>query len=286
MLLGVARALKPLQAGLAGNVVFLFQPAEELPPGGAKAMIAAGAMANPTVDAVFGLHQGTALDVGKLAIPSGPRSAASDTFRIKVVGRGGHAAHPHRSVDPIAVCGVLIGALQQIVSRQLTPMQPAVITIGTIHGGSKENIIPDEVTLAGTVRSLDAGVRAEVPRRMEAIVKGVTEGYGGSYIFEYEFGYPVLVNHPAMSALARRAAERVVGAENVLLAEPGMAAEDFAYFLQSAPGAFGSVGVGTPGSTVRPPSHSPRFLLDEDGLSFGVAYYLSLIDLFHATATE
>lgn len=280
MLLGAARALRETRGELAGNVVFIFQPAEELPPGGAKPMIAAGAMLDPKVDAIFGLHQGTGIEVGKMTIPSGPRSASSDTFRITVVGRGGHAAQPHRSVDPIPVTGLLITALQQIVSRQLTPAQPAVVTIGTVHGGSKENIIPDEVRLAGTVRALDASVRSEIPRRMEAIVKGVTEGYGATYSFEYEFGYPVLVNHPEMSALARQAAERVVGPSNVLLSEPGMAAEDFAYFLQVVPGAFGTVGVGTPGSRVRPTSHSPRFMLDENGLTVGVAYYLSLVDLY------
>jgi amidohydrolase len=280
MLLGAAKGLRPKQAELSGNVVFLFQPAEELPPGGAKAMIAAGAMQNPTVDAVFGLHQGTAIVAGKMAIASGPRSASSDSFRITIIGRGGHAAMPHQAVDPIAVTGVLITALQQLVSRQLPPTQPAVVTIGMIHGGTKENIIPDEVTLAGTVRALDARVREEIPRRMEAMVKGISEGYGARYNLEYHFGYPVLVNDASMAELARRAATRVVGEENVLSNGPGMAAEDFAYFLQEAPGAFGSVGVGTPGTSERPSSHSPRFMLDEAGLPIGVAYYLSLVDLY------
>lgn len=280
MLLGTAKALKAAEIDPRGSVVFLFQPAEELPPGGAKAMIAAGALENPTVDAVFGLHQGTGIDVGKMAIPSGPRSASSDTFRITVIGRGGHAAMPHRTVDPIAIAGVLITSLQQLVSRHLAPTQPAVVTIGMVHGGSKENIIPDEVSLSGTVRTLDASVRAEVPRRMEAMVKGITEAHGARYAFEYDFGYPVLVNDQEMSILAREAAERVVGTGNVLPVEPGMAAEDFAYYLQKAPGAFGTVGSGTPGSSFRPPSHSPRFVLDEGGLEIGVAYYLSLVSLF------
>ena len=280
MLLAAAKALKPKQQELSGNVVFLFQPAEELPPGGALEMIAAGAMQNPAVDAVFGLHQSAAIDAGKMAVASGPRSASSDTFRITVIGRGGHAAMPHQSVDPIAVAGVLIIALQQLVSRQLPPVQPAVVTIGLIQGGTKENIIPDEVMLAGTVRTLDARVRDDIPRRMEAMVKGISEGHGARYNFEYHLGYPVLVNEPRMTELARRAAGRVVGAENVLSGGPGMAAEDFAYCLQQAPGAFGSVGVGTPGAGERPSSHSPRFMLDEAGLPIGVAYYLSLVDLY------
>lgn len=280
MLLGTARALQALAADLTGNVVFLFQPAEELPPGGAKEMIAAGAMVNPKVEAVFGLHQAAAIDAGKMAVAPGPRSASSDSFRIVVIGRGGHAAMPHRTIDPIAISAVLITALQQLVSRQLAPTQPVVVTIGTIHGGTKENIIPDEVTLTGTVRALDATIRQDIPRRMEALVKGLVEGYGGRYNFEYHFGYPVLVNDARMAELARRAAERVVGPGNVLTSEPGMAAEDFAYFLQQAPGAFASVGVATPGSKEQITSHSPRFRLDEAGLATGVAYYLSLIDCF------
>lgn len=280
MLLAAARALKAERSGLLGNVVFLFQPAEELPPGGAKEMIAAGAMDDPRVDAVFGLHQGVAFDVGRMAIVSGPRSASSDTFRITVIGRGGHAAMPHRTVDPIAIAGLLITALQQLVSRQLSPMQPAVITIGTVHGGTKENVIPDHVTLGGTVRAFDPSVREDIPRRMEAMVKGITEANGARYDLEYHFGYPVLVNDAEMAALAGRAAERVVGPGNVVSSEPAMAAEDFAYFLQRAPGAFASIGVGTPGRGERPSSHSPRFRLDEDGLPFGVAFYLSLVDLY------
>jgi len=280
MLLTAARALQREQPRLAGNVVFLFQPAEELPPGGAKEMIAAGALRNPSVDAVFGLHQGTAFDVGTVAVVSGPRSASSDTFKIKVIGRGGHAAMPHRTVDPVAVTGVLITALQQVVSRQLSPMQPAVVTIGSVHGGTKENVIPDHVTLAGTVRAFDPGVRKDIPRRMETIVKGITEACGARYDLEYTFGYPVLINDSEMAALARQAAERVVGPAKVVTSEPAMAAEDFAYYLQEAPGAFVSVGVGRQGKGDRPSSHSPRFRLDENGLPFGVAFYLSLVELY------
>jgi amidohydrolase len=280
MLLTAAKTLRPHAADMAGNVVFLFQPAEELPPGGAQAMIAAGALDDPHVDAIFGLHQGVAFDAGKMAIVSGPRSASSDSFHITVLGRGGHAAMPHRTVDPIAVTGLLISALQQIVSRHITPMQPAVLTIGSVHGGTKENVIPDEVALAGTVRTFDPAVRRDIPRRLDAIVKGITAAHGASYKLDYTLGYPVLINNPEMAALARRAAERVFGPDNVVSSEPAMAAEDFAYYLQRAPGAFCSLGVGTPGSGERPASHSPRFLLDEDGLPYGVAFYISLVELY------
>ena len=284
MLLAAAKALRSDLPNLAGNVVFLFQPAEELPPGGAQAMIAAGALDDPHVDAIFGLHQGVAFDVGKMAIVTGPRSASSDSFHITVIGRGGHAAMPHRTVDPIAVTGLLISALQQVVSRQITPMQPAVLTIGSVHGGTKENVIPDEVTLAGTVRTFDPSVRQEIPRRIDAIAKGITAAHGASYKLDYSLGYPVLINDVDMSALARRAAERVLGPANVVSSDPAMAAEDFSYYLHRAPGAFCSLGVGTRGSGDRPSSHSPRFQLDENGLPFGVAFYLSLVGLYLAEA--
>ena len=280
MLLGAAKALRQEAPQLAGNVVFLFQPAEELPPGGAAAMIAAGVLDDPHVDAVFGLHQGTAFDVGKIAVVTGPRSASSDSFHISVIGRGGHAAMPHRTVDPIAVTGLLITALQQVVSRHVTPMQPAVLTIGSVHGGTKENVIPDEVTLAGTVRTFDPAVRQDIPRRIDMIVKGITAAHGATYKLDYSFGYPVLVNDSDMAGVARRAAERVVGPANVVSSEPAMAAEDFAYYLHRAPGAFCSLGVGTPGSGDRPSSHRPRFRLEENGLPFGVGFYLSLVDLY------
>jgi amidohydrolase len=280
MLLAAAKALRGQQDELSGNVVFLFQPAEELPPGGAKAMIEAGALENPHVDAIFGLHQGVAFDVGKMAVVSGPRSASSDSFRITIIGRGGHAAMPHRTIDPIPITGLVITSLQHVVSRHVTPMQPAVLTIGSVHGGTKENVIPDEVTLAGTVRTFDQAVREDIPRRIEAMVRGITEAHGAQYKLDYSFGYPVLHNEPEMARLARRAAERVLGPGHVVRAEPAMAAEDFAYYLQQVPGAFCSVGVGTPGRGERPSSHSPRFVLDEDGLPAGVAFYLSLVDFY------
>jgi amidohydrolase len=280
ILLATARALSAEREPIAGNVVFLFQPAEELPPGGAKAMIEAGALEDPHVDAIFGLHQGVAFDVGTMAVAPGPRSASSDSFRVTIIGRGGHAAMPHRAIDPIAITGLLITSLQHVVSRHVTPMQPAVLTIGSVHGGTKENVIPDEVTLAGTVRTFDQSIREEMPRRIEAIVKGITEAHGANYKLDYSFGYPVLQNEREMARVARQAAERALGAGNVHRAEPAMASEDFAYYLQRVPGAFCSLGVGTPGRSERPSSHSPRFVLDERGLPAGVAFYLSLIDLY------
>jgi len=284
MLLGAAEALAPLRGELAGNVVLLFQPAEELPPGGAQPMIAAGVMADPTIDCVFGLHQAAQLPVGAFAVGDGPRQASADSFRIGLHGSGGHAALPHHAIDVIAAAGVAITGIHQIVSRRLPASQPAVITIGTVHGGTKENIIPALVTLSGTVRTFDERLRRQIPEHIRGVIEAAAAMFGARATLDYEFGYPVLINDAQMAEVARRAAARLVGDEQVLTPEPIMPAEDFAYFLQRAPGAFASLGVCAPADE-RPPAgaHSPSFFLDEAALPFGVAYYLALVtDLLDA----
>jgi len=276
VLLGAARALAGVRDQVPGRVRFLFQPAEELPPGGALGMIEAGCLEG--VDAVFGLHQSTGADAGVMLFASGPRSASADSFKLTVRGKGGHAARPETTVDAIQVAGHVIGALHQIVSRRVAAQEQAVITIGTVRGGTKENVIAHEVVLGGTVRALDPEVRTTLAREIEAVAKGVTETWGGGYTLDYLLGYPVLVNDAAMTDLARRAAAVVLEPEAVqTTSRPVMAAEDFARFLERVPGCYASLGVGTPGSMERPSSHSGAFLLDESGLPAGVAWYLSLV---------
>lgn len=276
ILLGAARALAEVRDRVPGRVRFLFQPAEELPPGGALGMIEAGCLDG--VDAVFGLHQSTAADAGTMIFAPGPRSASADTFKLTVLGRGGHAARPESAVDAIQIAGQVIGALHQIVSRRVAAQDQAVITIGTVHGGTKENVIAHEVTLSGTVRALDPAVRTALAREIEAVVKGVTDAWGGSYALDYLYGYPVLINDATMTDVAQRAAALVLEPAAVQTSSrPTMAAEDFARYLERVPGCYASLGVGTPGSVDRPPSHSGAFLLDESGLPAGVAWYLALV---------
>jgi amidohydrolase len=284
VLLGTARALVNARERLPGRVRLVFQPAEELPPGGALGMIEAGCLDG--VDAIFGLHQGANLDAGHMAFAPGPRSASADTFSIAIRGPGGHAAAPDRTVDTIQAAAELISSLHQIVSRRIPPSQPAVITIGMIHGGTKENIIPAEVVLRGTVRTLDPGVRDLIPREMDRVTKGITDAWNAEYEIDYQYGYPVLVNDDAMTSVAQRAAESVLGPDAVRPAGPPiMPAEDFARYLERVPGSFASLGVGTPGSTNRSPGHSPGFMLDESGLPSGVAWYLALVMNFEALRT-
>ena len=285
MLLGVAAGLRAVdrETPLPGPVVFLFQPAEELHPGGALGMVEAGVLDDPPVSAVFGLHQGNR-DAGTFAIADGARNAASDTFAVTVHGRGGHASAPHKAVDPVLVAAHVVVALQGIVSRQVSPRQAAVITVAVINGGTKENVIPDTVTLRGTCRTLDPEIREQMPRRIQAIADGVCAAYGAAAEVEYRRGYDVLVNEPEMTALARAAAIDVVGEANVLPVEPGMGGEDFGRFLQRVPGCLATIGAGDPNVPIeeRGGSHSARFALDPSCLGYGVEWYLAVTRRYFA----
>jgi amidohydrolase len=254
-----------------------------LHPGGALGMIEAGALDDPPVGAIFGLHQGNR-DVGTFSIAEGPRNAASDTFGIVVRGRGGHASAPHKSVDPILVAAHVVVALQSIVSRQVSPRQAAVLTVSMIQGGTKENVIPDEVTLRGTCRTLDPEIRENMPLRIQAVAGGVCAAFGAVAEVEYRRGYDVLVNEPQMATLARAAAIDVVGAANIVPAEPGMGGEDFGRYLQRAPGCFVTIGAGDPAvpQEERGNSHSARFVVNPDCLPYGVAWYVALARRYFA----
>lgn len=278
MLLGAARALASIREQVPGKVVFLFQHAEELPPGGALELIEAGCMDG--VDAVFGLHQATALDAGQIGIPPGPRTAASDSFKITVTGRGGHGAMPHHTVDPVQVGAALVTALHQIVSRRIDPMEPGVITIGSFHSGTKNNVIADTAEIEGTVRSLNERVRQRLHRELQAVADGVTKAWGATYEMEYIWGYPVLTNEPVMSEVGARAAEVFLDRAPVVRSGTAqMGGEDFAHYLSHAPGAFAWLGAGTAeiARRDRGNAHAASFMMDEAALPAGVAWFISLV---------
>jgi amidohydrolase len=280
ILLGTAKALKDRAADLAGNVVFIFQPGEEMNPGGASLMIKDGVLQNPQVDHIFGLHVFPQVEAGKMTFGSGPKLAAPDELNVKIIGRGGHGAYPHLCVDPIMVACQCITLLQQIVARNVSPFQQAVITIGAIHGGQARNVIPNEVTFAGTVRTMDPELRAKMPERIEAVIRGVCEAAGATYEMTYEKGYPPLVNHEAETIEARAAAEWVLGAENVGEMAPTMGGEDFAYYLEQVPGTFARLGATTPGITNPPGLHNSKLMIDERCIETGIAYYLAVVERY------
>jgi amidohydrolase len=256
---------------LPGSVSVLFQPAEE-GEGGAQAMVAEGVLEG--VDMVLGIHLWNELPVGTLGVKAGPLMAAVDRLRIVVHGRGGHGAKPHRSADPVVAAAHVITALQTIVAREVSPVAPAVVTIGSIHGGEAFNVIPDSVTLTGTIRSFDPELRQSMPERVSRIAGGVAEGLRCRAEVEVRAGNPAVINDPEVAEIAARAAGRVVGPSNVVSPEPTMGGEDMAVYFQQVPGSFVFVGSANAARGLDHPHHSPHFDFDEDALAIGCAFLL------------
>ena len=272
-LMAAASVLARRKDRFRGRIVFLCQPAEELPPGGARPMIDEGALEG--VDAIFGLHFWQSMPTGAVGAVRGPMMAQSDNFRIVVTGKGGHGSMPHTAVDPILAAAHVIAALQSVVSRSVDPLKPAVLSFGTVHGGTVYNIIPNEVKLTGTVRTFDPGVQALIKRRMAEIIDGTCRAMGAETDIEYEEGYPPLVNDPGSVDFALRVAREAFGPESVIPIGPVMGGEDFAYYLQEVPGAFLFFGAG---DGTKFPHHHPGFDFDERALA-PAAYLLASIAL-------
>ncbi|MCJ7580881.1 MAG: amidohydrolase [Candidatus Aminicenantes bacterium] len=261
ILMGVIQALAKWRDRLPGDIVFLFQPSEERIPGGAKAMIEEGALEG--VDAIFGLHLWQPLPTGKVGIIKGPMMAQPDVFTIHVKGKGGHGSMPQQTVDTILVASQIVVNCQSIVSRNIDPLKPAVVSFGTVEGGTIYNIIPGEVTLTGTVRSFDPEIQRLIEQRLKDVVKATCETFGAQADIKYEQGYPALVNDPEMVDFVREVLNRTLGEDRFEHIDPVMGGEDFSYFLQKVPGAFLFFGVG---SGRNYPHHHPAFDLDETAL--------------------
>jgi amidohydrolase len=271
ILMGAAKLLAARRDALAGNVVFLFQPSEESPPGGARLMIGEGALDG--VDRVFGLHLWQPLPTGVVGLRAGPSMAQADDFKVVIQGRGGHASQPNRTVDPVVVAAHLVVAAQTIASRFANPLDPVVVSFTTIHGGLIHNVIPDSVTMTGTVRTLDLETQRAVKQRLGEVCESTCALFGASAAFTYNEGYAPVVNDPAMVDLVRRVAARELGGDAVTTVEPVMGGEDFAYYLQRVPGAFALLGMGDG----RPhPHHNARFDIDERALPIGVRLMTSV----------
>jgi carboxypeptidase Ss1 len=281
MLLGAARLLVNSKDELAGTVKFLFQPAEENGGrGGAKPMIQAGVMANPKVDYVFGLHIDNDLNSGTLGFRGGPIMASPDTFEIKVIGRGGHGAYPHEAVDPVYIAAQVIIALQGVSGRMIDPIQPFVITIGSVHSGTKENIIPDQAILQGTLRTLDEKTRKLAKTKIAEVAKGVSKAFGAKAEVDFEKdAYPVTVNDMHVTEQAMKIIKKIPRTK-VIVREPIMGGEDFSRFLHEAPGTFYFLGTHNPAKGCVHPNHSPRFKVDEDVLKLGTASLAMLAEEF------
>jgi amidohydrolase len=272
-LLGVARALSEVRESLAGNVVFVHQFAEEVTPGGAKSMIEDGCLDG--VDAIYGAHVLSTLPCGKVGIRPGNAMAAADVFEVTVRGRGGHGAMPHNATDPIVIASQLVLGLQQIVSRTVDPLKPAVVTVGSLHAGSAFNVIPETATLRGTVRTFDAGVRDDIEAAIARIAEGVCAAGGATCEVVYGRGYPALRNHQQPTETVERIARDLLGDEAVSREEPVMGGEDFAYYLEKVPGTFFYYGGGNDELGMTYPHHHPRFDVDERSMLTGAKVFVA-----------
>lgn len=286
ILMGVAEVLTSLRKELKGSVKFIFQPAEEGVPkgeeGGAEMMVKEGTLENPQVDAIFGLHINSQTEVGKITYRPGGTMASVNDMRIVVKGRQAHGAAPWSSIDPIVVSAQIVSNLQTVVSRTVDVTEnPAVVTVGSIHGGVRSNIIPEEVEMRGTIRTLSDSDEKLVIERVRQIATKTAEAAGATAIVEipYESHYPVTYNDPVLTAKMLPTLQRVAGSENVLLKPPQTGAEDFSFFQQKVPGLFiflGGMSKGKDPNTV-PSHHTPDFFIDESGLPLGVVALSNLV---------
>ena len=273
MLLGVAQVLAGVRGQLPGSVKFLFQPAEEqTPDGGAKPMIEAGALDDPKVDAIFGLHV-TPMRVGTLQYRAGPFMASADNLLIVVHGRQTHGAKPWAGVDPIVVASQIVLGLQTVVSRQADLVRaPAIVTIGVIQGGVRFNIIPDSVVMQGTIRALDDAMRTDINARIKRTAEMIAQSAGATATVTIDLGYPVTVNDPGLTERMLPTLQRVAGPERVTEIPPATWSEDFSRYQEKVPGMFFNLGVTPDGvdPATAAPNHSPLFFADEAAFPTGV----------------
>ncbi|WP_154676022.1 amidohydrolase [Bacillus dakarensis] len=263
-LLGTAKALSSCRHQIKGKIIFIFQPAEETPPGGAKFMVEDGVLNG--VDYVFGAHLDSQTPLGKIRVGEGYQMAAVDKFKIIVQGKGGHGARPEAAIDSIVVGSEIVNSLQKIVSRRVSPLQAAVVTIGVFQAGTGFNVIADKAILEGTVRTFDGNVRDQVEKEINQIVTGITSSFQATFEMDYLRGYPALYNHKKETETVRELLKEVFSTEEVLNLEPTMGAEDFAYFLQEKPGTYFKVGARNENEATHYAHHHPRFDFDERAL--------------------
>lgn len=271
ILLGVARILNKNKRLFGGCVKLFFEPAEET-VGGAPFMIKEGVLENPTVDAIVGLHVTEDLDYGKIRIKSDVVNAASNPYKIKIKGRGGHGAAPHTTIDPIVIASNVVMALQTIVSREIAPVNPSVITVGSINGGTAQNVIPEEVEITGIIRTLTKEDREYVVRRFKELVTGICRGMRGECYIYIEEGYPCLYNNATMVERVKYVGKELLGVENVVEQKhPSMGVESFAFFAMERTSAFYYLGTGNKIKETDKAAHSNLFDIDEDAIPLGVA---------------
>ncbi|WP_138751195.1 amidohydrolase [Paenibacillus sinopodophylli] len=276
MLLATARLLSEKRESLHGEIRFIFQHAEELPPGGAIELVKAGVLDG--VDFVFGVHLASLLPVGQIGIRHGEMMASPDNFTIVIKGYGGHAGFPHKAVDVIAIGSQLVGHLQHIVSRLTDPLERLVVSVTQFTAGSSHNVIPDSATLKGTVRSFKSSVRKEVPDIIRKMSEGIAAVYGASVEVDFVYGYEPVINDEWLTNLVKEAAVELVGSDLVIATPPSMGGEDFSAYQQRVPGTFVNIGAGNEAEGIVFPHHHPKFTIDESSLVNGINLFLRVAD--------
>lgn len=280
-LLGTAKILTELKSQFAGTVKLIFQPAEEKLPGGASLMIKEGVLENPKPQAVIGQHVMPLIDAGKVGFRAGKYMASTDELYVTVKGKGGHGAQPQQNIDPIIITAHILTALQTIISRYNDPKSPSVLSFGKIIANGATNVIPNEVYLEGTFRTMDEAWRADAHKKIKKMAEGIAESFGGSCEFTIMKGYPFLINEEKLTAATRAHAEDYLGKENVLDLDVWMAAEDFAYYSQVADSCFYRLGTRNESRGITSSVHTPTFDVEEDAfkVSTGLMAYLALKQL-------
>lgn len=274
--LGVATIFAKYRQDIAGRIKFVFQPAEEI-GGGAKAMIMDGVMHNPTPDVALGLHVWNDFPLGNVVMTDGPQMAGADKFRLVIRGRGGHAAHPHQTHDPVVAAAQIISAAQTIVSRNVSPLETAVVSFSSIHGGDTFNVIPEQVEIHGTVRTYTTAVREQVLARLEAIIHHIATGMQCEAVFENVLMTPSLINDTEVAARLRAGFSAVEPQLQIRNDYRTMGAEDMAYFLEQVPGVYFFVGSANAERGLNYPHHHPRFDIDEDVIIDGASLLAAAI---------
>lgn len=278
--LGTAYYLANHRQDFSGQVKIIFQPAEE-GPGGAKPMIEAGALKNPDVDAMIGLHIWNNLPVGTVGVRSGALMAATDSFACTIFGKGGHGAMPHQTIDAVLVGCQAVNALQTIVARNINPLESVVVTVGELRGGSTHNVIADQIFFRGTVRYFNPDYQNYLPARLEQIIAGICHSHGAEYKLDYVTSYPPVINDVKITNLVKSVAENVVETPAMIVPEcQTMGAEDISFFLQTVPGCYFFLGSANTEANLTYPHHHPKFNFDENVLPMGVELFVRCVEQF------
>ncbi|MEJ8307034.1 amidohydrolase [Saccharibacillus sacchari] len=276
VLLGAADILSKSRERLRGEIRFVFQHAEEVPPGGAQQLVEAGVLDG--VDAIYGLHLLSWLDTGKIGLIEGPVMAATDNFDLTIRGTGGHAAYPHHGADAIAAAAQVVANLQHVVARQTDPMKQAVLSVTRLRGGDAYNVFPETVEIGGTVRSFDPELRETLLERIRHTATHIAEAHGASAELSVQRGYPALYNDKLLVSMAEETVRAEFGEDAIAHSDPTMGAEDFAAYARRIPGAFVYIGARSEAAQSHYPHHHPRFTVDEEGMKVALRFWLALVD--------